>query len=281
MRISVSGVVATVVLLAGSHGAFAQTENTYRAENEIRMMEMENQLRRVTGQYEEAMYRLTQVNRRLERSLEDMEYRLGVLEQQQRGPASAGGAVAPIDDTGVMVAENGVSAGVEGVVAGGETSAAEVSTTAEAAVVGSAVEATPESAPEQFLEGDTPEQQFQAAFAHLRRNELQEAEYAFRAFLTLYPDESLASNSKYWLGKTYYARGDYGAAARVFLEGFEQFSSTDKGPDTLLHLALSLNQLGQQEDACAAFDELSSLYPEAGDAVGQRAQAGRRAAGCS
>ena len=273
--------------------------NNYQAENEIRLMEMENQLRRMTGQYEEAMYRLTQMNRRLERTLEDMEYRLDQLEQQAASQTVAAPVVAdgeaPVDTSGAQVASDTPDGSAERMIyrvddpvndqAPEQMTGQDPTAPAGAPAVVNAPSGgeapTPETAPEQFLQGDTPEAQFNNAFALLRRNELEPAEFSFRAFLVQHAGHPLTSNAKYWLGKTYYARGDYAAAARVFLEGFEQFAETDKGPDTLLHLALSLNQLGQQDDACAAFGEIASRYPNADPTIAQRAASGRQVAGCS
>ena len=288
----------------------AQSIDNYRAENEIRLMEMENQLRRVTGQYEEAMFRLTQVNRRLERSLEDMEFRLGELEQRlaQAGIAPAetpvgdnavggdGAGDSPVDEA--AASDNAVAPTSDETVPPSSSDAADtmlidgkpvniLRTPDQAAAAGvvpvppGAAGANPETSPALFVEGDTPEQQYEAAFAHLRRNELDKAEGAFRGFLVLHPDHQLASNAQYWLGKTYFAQGDYGNATREFLEGYEKYGDGDKAPDTLLHLGLSLGELGQNEDACAAFSELSARYPNADATIAQRATSAEQAVGCS
>ena len=286
-----------------SAASTAQTIDTYRAENEIRLMEMENQLRRVTGQYEEAMFRLTQVNRRLERSLEDMEFRLNELEQRL---ATAGIAPAEIGTSSDAVASRAAEAAPAGspsvdtaadkaapVGAAGDTMLIDgkpvniLRTPEQAAAAGVAsvppagAAANPETSPALFVEGDTPEQQYETAFAHLRRNDLEKAEGAFRGFLALHPGHELAPNAKYWLGKTYFARGDYDRATREFLEGYESFGDAEKAPDTLLHLGLSLGELGQSEDACAAFSELSARYPNADASITQRATTAEQAVGCS
>ncbi|MFN3233050.1 MAG: tol-pal system protein YbgF [Alphaproteobacteria bacterium] len=258
-------------------------------------MEMENQLRRITGQYEEAMYRLTQVNRRLERALEDMEFRVQQLEQQAAGVLPPGGQEGGLPPSEVVPPASQAAQASQGqpqdgvaVLLSGETSAAVDSVTARPPAtltppgqVPVAADATPETQPAQFVQGTTPEEHFAGAFTLLRRDALEGAENAFRAFLTLHPDHALAANAKYWLGKTYFARGDFDAAARTMLEGYQAHADSDKGPDILLHLGLSLNQIGQQQDACAAFDELAARYPDADVAVTQRAVTGRRAAGCA
>ncbi len=280
MKTFVLGCFAGAALMAAT-AAHAQnpvpapTLDTRNAETELRLMEMENQLRRVTGQYEEAMYRLTQVNRRLERALEDMEYRVQTLEQRAS-------SLAPADDAALAEAGSGDPAVPQDVAAVRPDLPPDVLTIPDpnAPPPADVPDATPETAPDQFLEGVTPEQHFAGAFTLLRRDELEGAENAFRAFLTLHPNHALSANAKYWLGKTYFARGDFDAAARTMLEGFQAHADSDKGPDILLHLGLSLSQIGQQQDACAAFDELAARYPNADVAVTQRAVSGRRVAGC-
>ena len=274
-------IVLSVLAVTMLSGPASGQQDSYRAENEIRMMEMENQLRRVTGQYEEAMYRLMQLNRRMERTLEDVEYRLGELEKRSSTvegaeAGSAGFAAQPQDADSTSDVMSSVPEDQAVVADPNET--LDITSNEPAPAV--AASPTPETAPEQFLTTGTPDAQFNAAFAQLRRNELESAEMAFRAFLVLHADHALASNAKYWLGKTYYARGNYTEAARVFLEGFEKFADTDKGPDTLLHLALSLDRIGQQEDACAAFGEIGVRYPELDASIAQRVSAGQQAAGC-
>lgn len=303
IRLSCVPVVLGLAVWLSATGVVAQPIDSYRADNEIRMMEMENQLRRVTGQYEEAMFRLTQVNRQLERSLEDMEFRIAQLEQRLE---NAG--VAPIDPAVQGGTRPQAPGAPSGVASGNAATVSDAAPQGDIVIDGSAATlnrpdqilrlpgegagyvpsvppggaaANPQDNPSLFLEGETPEQQYEAAFAHLRRNDLAKAEGAFRGFLAMHPQHALAANSKYWLGKVYYAQGDFGQAAREFLEGYEQFADADKGADTLLHLGLSLSELGQPEDACAAFAELTDRYPNAAASITQRANAASQTVGCS
>ena len=73
-------VLAALVLAAWPVQA-DEAQDRFRSETEVRLMEMESRFRTVTGQYEEAMYRLTQMNRQLENALADMEFRLQQLER--------------------------------------------------------------------------------------------------------------------------------------------------------------------------------------------------------
>jgi tol-pal system protein YbgF len=81
----------------------------------------------------------------------------------------------------------------------------------------------------------------------------------------------LADNARYWLGETYYARGEYARSAEIFLDGYEKNKQSPKAPDTLLKLGLSLSGLGKKKEACASFRELGRAFPNAPEPVKDRA----------
>ena len=98
--------------------------------------------------------------------------------------------------------------------------------------------------------------------------------------MSKYPDHSLAGSAQYWLGETFYAQGDFKRAAQTFLQGYKKYPKSLRAPDSLLKLGISLNRLGQPEQACAAYQAVSAEYPKAVDAR-KRAQAEAKRAGCS
>ena len=106
------------------------------------------------------------------------------------------------------------------------------------------------------------------------------AEIAFSQLVDAYPNDPLASNAQYWLGESYYVRGQYKNAADAFLKGYKKYKSGDKAPDTLLKLGMSLAELGQKDAACSTFDELKTKYPRAPEHIGDEAKAWRKKAGC-
>ncbi|MBX6324144.1 MAG: tol-pal system protein YbgF, partial [Rhodospirillaceae bacterium] len=128
---------------------------------------------------------------------------------------------------------------------------------------------------------DTPEAQYQAAFGLLRAAKYAEAEAAFKRFLQRYPDGPLAGNAQYWIGETYYVRGDYQQAAVAFAEGYQRYPNSSKAADNLLKLGMSLNELGRKQDACAAFDQLQAQFPNLPPALSQKVQHERQRSQCS
>jgi len=127
---------------------------------------------------------------------------------------------------------------------------------------------------------ETPESLYERSNESLLRRQFGDAEAGFSNFLSKYPDHSLAGSAQYWLGETYYAQNDYKRAAANFLQGYKKYPTSRRAPDSLLKLGISLNRLGQGEQACAAFVAVSTEYPKAVDAR-KRAQAEAKRAGCA
>ncbi len=298
MRWQSLGILSLFTLLGTTSIAAAQPQvDPYRAQNEVRLTRIENDIRKLTGANEEAMYRLTQLNQQLEKQLEDMQFRIDTLEKQlaaarggqtQGAPDGMATDGAPADDMGGMSGDPGMAGDAPtGMMRDGGPPGPvrRVPDT-----LGSQLDSpggtpapprgAPEETPEQYLEGDTPDAQFNYAFSLLRRDDLQGAEEAFRAFLTLNPEHRAAPNAKYWLGKTYFAQKNYTEAARILLDGYKQFADSDKGPDMVLTLGLSLKELDQKEQACATFDELTRRYPKASPSIKQKALAAQQSTGC-
>src|SRR5690606_18083701 len=114
----------------------------------------------------------------------------------------------------------------------------------------------------------TPEQQYEQAISlMLRDQDFPAAEAALRGFIEAHPGHELTGNAQYWLGETYYVRGDYERAAFAFAEGFQKYPSGQKAADNLLKLGMSLGQLGKTAEACTAFDQLLQSFPNANGSV--------------
>ena len=117
-----------------------------------------------------------------------------------------------------------------------------------------------------------PQERYDYAFGLLRQADYAKAEQALSKFLDAHPEHALAGNAKYWLGETFYVRGNYERAAVTFAEGFQTYPDSQKAPDNLLKLGMSLAQIDRTEDACGIFAELQSRYPDAKNNILQRAE---------
>jgi tol-pal system protein YbgF len=129
------------------------------------------------------------------------------------------------------------------------------------------------------LAPESPEALYERSNESLLRRQFGDAEAGFSSFVGKYPEHSLAGSAQYWLGETYYVQGDFRQAAQNFLQGYKGYPKSRRAPDSLLKLGISLNKLGQTQQACAAFGALGSEFPNAVDAK-KRAQAESKRAGC-
>ena len=100
----------------------------------------------------------------------------------------------------------------------------------------------------------------------------QEAQEGFDAFLESHPDHVLSANAKYWLGETYYVRGNYKKSARIFAEGFQTYPDSAKSPDILLKLGMSLVGMKKNKEACVALSQVEVKFPNGSGPVIKRAR---------
>ena len=239
---------------------------------------LEEQLRRLTGQVEQLDFQVRQMNQRMDRLVSDVDFRLQALEQGSG--ATTLGSTQPIAPAvprapGAVTVEPVGGAGaprVFGTLTETQLRAAGVNTTPADQQTASADPAaqTSDSSPA-VLPAGSPRDQYDFAYNFLLQRDFESAETALSAFVAANPEDSLAGNAQYWLGETFYVRGDYPTAARAFAEGFQRYPDSAKAPDNLLKLGMSLAQLEQNSDACITLKKLRVEYPDAPTSIVQRA----------
>ena len=124
------------------------------------------------------------------------------------------------------------------------------------------------------------DQLYDDAFKKLQEGDYAGAERGFRTFVQRNPQNKLAGNAQYWLGETYYARRDYQNAMTAFAEGYKNYRTSQKGPDNLLKLGITLSALNRKQDACAMFARFTQDYPRATDLQKRRIDQERQKNGC-
>lgn len=232
-----------------------------QAELDVRLSQLETELRGLTGRLEEHTFRLDQIQSRLDKALSDMDMRLKALESQARvlpAPSTDPGGVgmqtvSPYGATGTPPAFSSPPA----LPAGGSLGSLPQGSTG---AFGSAGPSVPPGT--SAVGGDDPASAYGRAFATLQSGDHAGAAQAFEAFLARYPEDSLAPNAHYWLGESYYARHDYAQAARVFAEAYRKYPKSAKTADNLLKLGLSLAGQGNKNDACVALAQLRREFPD-------------------
>lgn len=252
--------VGTLETLAKSGGASSASQ-TYRASSSggsgadsARVEGLEGQVRSLSAQVQQLSEQVRSLN--------------GQPRRSDVGPAgnpSRPSAAQPVD-----LAGSSVGSGT------GPGSASGFPTNSQDA----AVAPPPVASSTPSADGGSPKQLYETAYGYLLQQDYGAAEASFDDFLKRYPNDALAGNAQFWLGESYFVRGQYKAAAGAFLKGYQTYGRSAKAPDSLLKLAMSLGRLGQKDQSCASFAELNTRYPTASADVKSRAAAERQRSGC-
>lgn len=223
-----------------------------RGDLEVRLSQLEREIRALTGRIETQAHEISTVEEKMKRRISDLELRVqelegGAAQMRQQPP------VYNTPDTNSAQAsgqQNG--SGVTDTSPAGQSS-------------GSGDQRQGQSLGS--LQGlnnnrSLPIDDYETAFSKLKDGQYEEAEKAFRGFISENPEHRLVSNARYWLGETFYVREDYEQAARAFARGYKENPSGAKAPDNLLKLGLSLDGLGNRDDACVALIQLTQKFPD-------------------
>lgn len=250
---------------AGSAGAASPALETLVERQEAMRSDLEARITHLTGLMERLDFEFKQVSARLDKLIEDVDYRLIELE---RGMVPVGTA-----SPTVRASQEG-----EDIALAPENSPTLVPEAGATDNQTLRIVALPEEAG--ILPQGTPMERYDFAFSFLLQLDFEQAEIAFKEFLAAHPDHELAGNGQYWLGETYYVRQSYTDAAAAFLEGYQNAPAGRKAPDNLLKLGLSLVQLGQQDEACGTFSQLLEQFPDAPVKLKDRAASEHGRVGC-
>ena len=244
---------------------------TVAAQNEVRFQQYDQQMSQLTGQIEQLELKINDLADKFDRMQKDTEFRLGELE---KGGAGGMAASAPVADAGATAAPAQTDPGAPpqpaqpGVM--GTLSNDQMQNLPQASA-GAADQAAAAAGGSVVLPGDTPQEQYDYATGLVQRGAYAEAELALKAFVSEHPKDPLAGNAQYWLGETYYVRSDFKNASVAFAEGYQKYPKSQKSSDNLLKLGMSLGQIGRNNDACTAFRQLDKQFPDASQAIKDRA----------
>ncbi|MGO1118405.1 tol-pal system protein YbgF [Rhodovibrionaceae bacterium A322] len=258
----------------------------------LRLSRQEEQLRGMTGQMEELNHRLNLLSQRLEDVVADIDRRLsgGQVPVAQSGGTSGqalttGTSTAGTRQPGTAAASAAVTGGADdgktkvlGYISQGTAAPVESAPVASQPLTTATVDT--QTVTTGTASAATAEDAYQQAFSSLRQANWSKAEGELVGFLNAYPTHSLAGNAQYWLGETYYVRGDFGTAATIFAEGFEKYPDGGKAPDNLLKLGMALGNLDRKQDACDTFLALQQRYADAPASLLTRSKRERQRLGC-
>lgn len=204
---------------------------------------LQEEIRQLRGQLEQAQYEARSATQALEKYRGDTDYRLQALEQKVATMEATAAAVPP-----APVAE---------AVPTGDTIVPPESTEPATYSKEPMAEAKPAPTGRDFPNSNA---HYSYAFKLLNEKNYTASAASFDNFVKKYPSDPLTGNAYYWLGESYYARGDYTRAAEGFRKGFEVNPDGQKAPDNLLKLAMSLDKVKREKEACIVLRQVQSKY---------------------
>jgi len=99
------------------------------------------------------------------------------------------------------------------------------------------------------------------AYELFKSGKYYESRKKFNEFLSLYPDDGLSDNAKYWVAETYYSQNDYNKAIENIKQLINKYSDGNKVPAGYLKMGLAYNELGNKTEAVKKLKELTQKFP--------------------
>ncbi|MDQ0313967.1 tol-pal system protein YbgF [Amorphus orientalis] len=264
---------------------FGFGNNRQQADAQVRIGQLEEQLRRMNGQIEQLSHQLRQMQDQMQRMQEDTEYRLQQLEggqpRRQNLEQPATGPAPQRDANAGDPATTGSTGSI------GDGGPLDLSALARGDAIGSAIEqsapslSTSPSPSQDSRPSSAATETYEAAYDYILAGDYAGAEAAFRSFLQLYPNDPRAGDAQFWIGESLLQSGQHRQAAEAFLKSYTDHPDSDKAPDSLLKLGMALSGMGEGQAACSSFSELLSSYPSADPSLLDRARQERQRAGCA
>lgn len=103
---------------------------------------------------------------------------------------------------------------------------------------------------------------YQQAFAYVRARQFDEGLQAFQSFIQDYPSSSNVANAWYWIGEIHLAQRNLPAALSDFEKVVDGYPRHNKVPDALYKLGVVNQQLGNARASAAAFQRVIAEYPQ-------------------
>ncbi len=280
----------------GWHSAGGNHANIILAQaSDLRVIQLEEQVRQLTGRIEELNFLLLQMQEQVRRMQEDNDFRFQQLEDADRPADPERKSEAPAEKRNL--ADNANDAGNTGAP---PRQLGEIVIGSDGAIKGATLDqpmdlragstsvvanGTPDKTPDETIVASLPstsdpEELYSNSYEFILSGDYRTAEAGFRQHIDRFPDDERSADAHYWLGEAILSQQRPAEAAEVFLAANRDFPRARKAPDTLLKLGMSLAALGQREVACATFKEISVRYPSASDLLKGRVLQEQAIAGC-
>ena len=238
----------------------------------LRLNEIEEQFRQLTNKFEEINFKMDKLSTRVTKMQSDNQLRFSDLENldpkqnKKKEKAKLPGTSKPQDF--------GATPGYSSNNLPQEQETISVGTTA-------AVTTSEAKRSESLLPNKPPKEQYDFAISFMKIGDYETAEFALKEFIDKNKDHDLAGNAQYWYGETFRIRQLYSDAATAYLDGYQNYPKSDKAPDNLLKLGITMVQLGEKEQGCTMITGIKKQYPKASKSVLQKAQYEQKKFNCT
>ena len=271
---------------------------------ELRVQQLEEQLRQLNGRVEEMSFQILQMQETLRKAQEDNEFRFQELEggkakkkssleqpADKDTAANTSGDQTPeatqqddtaaldqpldnsgntLDDTGTPPLDLGkLKVDESGNVVGAEEDPNAVATqdlpppdtsTVDTSTVDQTASLNKDN---NSSDGD----QYQSAYEQVLSGDYASAESGFANFIAAHPESKKIADANFWLGEAQYSQGKFNESAKTFLNAYKTYGKSEKAPEMLLKLAMSLAALDSKDTACATLREVAKAYPKASRSI--------------
>ena len=258
-----------------TNNSFDQNSEDVLTRHLLKLSEIENQFQELTNKFEEVNFKLDKLSNRLSKVQSDNQLRFQQLENttitklttedENKTSSSA-------TDTQDKILPGSSEPQDLGSVSYKDTET-NLSTQETQSVESTGSVVTEEfRSEEKILPNETPEKQYEFATSFLKVGDYNTAERAFKEFVDTNPNHELAGNAQYWYAETFRIRQLYTDAASAYLEGYQKYPKSKKGPINLLRLGVSLVQIGEKDQGCLMITGVEKQYPKAKQSVLQKAK---------
>ena len=228
----------------------------------LKLNEIEDQFRELTNKFEEVNFKLDKLSSRVTKIQSDTQLRfsdmengniISKIEKQTSLPGTAKPqdfGAAPAYKTSNLPKEQSINS-----VESAQTVIAEET-----------------EARDSLLPNKPAEEQYEFAVSFMKIGDYETAEFALKEFIDKNKDHDLAGSAQYWYGETFRIRQLYSDAATAYLDGYQNYPKSIKGPDNLLKLGITMVELGEKDQGCKMISGIKKEYPKANKSVLQKAQ---------
>lgn len=241
----------------------------------LRLDRMEAENRRLNGQVEQMSNQVRKLEDQLQRFQKDVDFRF-----KEAGSSSGGSAPAPKAQPSKKsdAFDPGASPSAPGAPRTIGQLAAEANGTQPTGIT---PEDKPQGATAPTAAAGTAKGDYEVAQNMLERGEYEAAEMAFREFTKKHGKDRLKVDAVFGLGETFYRRNRYREAAEQYLQITTDSPKSNRAPEALLKLGMSLRGLGATPEACGTYSEVNKKYPKASAAIKQVVDREKKRAQCA